>query len=543
MSDKHGHSTLAPPRIITYDVHGQRNMRFSTSMPNPFALSESGLDQRVREPNSSESRNTVASFVDNLVRSAQYVGLQSPLNGLVQLFDHRGRSILPQVQWVTPPETPETYSSDWVAQQLGGGAATIAQFAAAAFLLRGLGSTASRGSVALLSAERVAGSMAMGAFYGGFLTPVDPEKDFWRQRFTNAAMGCASFGAMEGIGGLMSAIGRSSFPVLGTVLRYEAPRSLFSGLLTGSATADIHAQFQHGRKATESERIESAIGFAVVNAGISTGRYVGERWWAERSSRMQPVRPSTDNQAPLFELSPNPDVNAFAMSDRAKMMSLWGTPTERARIFQLYDRAQRGVVRIEATDGVVVSGSGWFLNQAGDVVTNYHVVRGSSQFRVQFNGQRSSGFQYHLDRVLPELDIAVLKPDPGVTNRMPQIEPLPHASSSQLQPNDRVIGFGFPGTHDLVASPGVYAQRDVVADRFQGQTFYRRELASEMTIRPGNSGGPLLNDRGEIVGILNLKGRSRERQNLGVAVPIEDLHSSLRARTFLGRITSFLRAS
>ncbi|MEN9937711.1 MAG: hypothetical protein RLZZ387_4290 [Chloroflexota bacterium] len=159
------------------------------------------------------------------------------------------------------------------------------------------------------------------------------------------------------------------------------------------------------------------------------------------------------------------------------------------------------------------SGSGVIVSQDGYIITNNHVVEGQASLAVIFaDGTRREATLVGTD---PLQDVAVIKVDGAV----PGIAPL--GDSSLLQPGETVIAIGSPlGDFRNTVTVGVVSalNRNVGGDAPEGL------IQTDAAINSGNSGGPLINLRGEVVGINTLVVRgsglsSAPAEGLGFSVP------------------------
>ncbi|GAB4399111.1 MAG: trypsin-like peptidase domain-containing protein [Anaerolineales bacterium] len=161
-----------------------------------------------------------------------------------------------------------------------------------------------------------------------------------------------------------------------------------------------------------------------------------------------------------------------------------------------------------------VSGSGVIFSADGYILTNNHVVEGTYKIWVEL----SNGTQLPVQLVGRDLftDIAVLKAE----GEMPAVAPLGNAET--LKPGETVIAIGSPlGTFKNTVTVGVISATGRVLDTGQG---YQMEnlLQTDAAINRGNSGGPLINLAGEVIGIntLIVRGNSSTvAEGLGFAVP------------------------
>lgn len=182
--------------------------------------------------------------------------------------------------------------------------------------------------------------------------------------------------------------------------------------------------------------------------------------------------------------------------------------------------ASAQVVKIVAEKpgcGVVSSGSGWALD--GDsVVTNAHVVSGSSTVSVQTaSGATESATVAFYD---PEVDLAVLHVvDLGV-------DALPLAVGNAAA-EDAVFAIGYPGGGSLTVTSGrVRSVLDAVGADIYGSTQVTREVYSlRAEIRAGDSGGPLVDESGEVIGVVFA--RSSVDSDTGYALTLGQISQDL----------------
>ena len=143
-------------------------------------------------------------------------------------------------------------------------------------------------------------------------------------------------------------------------------------------------------------------------------------------------------------------------------------------------------------DGV---GSGVVISEDGLILTNLHVVQGASSLRVTFADGFESSAQ--VVSVQPDNDLAVLR-----ALQLPDdLQPATLAGSGQLQPGDEVVAVGFPFGIGPSVSAGVVSglNREF---RTEDRTLMRGLIQADAAANPGNSGGPLVNMAGEVVGIV-----------------------------------------
>jgi S1-C subfamily serine protease len=209
-------------------------------------------------------------------------------------------------------------------------------------------------------------------------------------------------------------------------------------------------------------------------------------------------------------------------------------PQTALSINDIYKRSAPGVVQVTSTTVVSVPadpffgnpffpqqqqqqslGSGFVIDKAGHVVTNYHVVQGAKQVRVSFsNGGSMKATVVGTD---PSSDLAVLKID--ASSRA--LTPLPLGNSDGMEVGDPVVAIGNPFGLDRTVTAGIVSaiQRAITAPN--GYTI-DHVIQTDAAINHGNSGGPLLDERGEVIGVNSQieTGDSGTSGNVGVGFAI-----------------------
>jgi S1-C subfamily serine protease len=190
---------------------------------------------------------------------------------------------------------------------------------------------------------------------------------------------------------------------------------------------------------------------------------------------------------------------------------------------EIYERAASGVVQITATSGNVggvaptqgAQGSGFVIDKAGHIVTNYHVVQGSTAIQVSFSNRDTVEAQ--LVGTDPSTDVAVLEVDTTPS----ALTPLPFGDSDKVQVGDAVVAIGNPFGLERTATSGIVSalQRLITApNRFT----IDHVIQTDAPINHGNSGGPLLNSRGQVIGVntqIETGGVASGNVGIGFAVP------------------------
>jgi S1-C subfamily serine protease len=161
------------------------------------------------------------------------------------------------------------------------------------------------------------------------------------------------------------------------------------------------------------------------------------------------------------------------------------------------------------------TGSGFIWDDAGHVITNYHVLEGSAEATVKLADGRD--FKADLVGASKLHDIAVLKIGAG-NNRPP---PLPIGTSHDLKVGQKVFAIGNPFGLDWTLTNGIVSALDRSLDNPEGPTI-EHLIQTDAAINPGNSGGPLLDSAGRLIGINTaIYSPSGASAGIGFAVPVD----------------------
>jgi len=185
-------------------------------------------------------------------------------------------------------------------------------------------------------------------------------------------------------------------------------------------------------------------------------------------------------------------------------------------VSEIYSRAAPGVVQITSTDNSVQDaprvtrvspfnlpqapsqqalGSGFVIDKAGHIVTNYHVIEGADQIEVSFSNQDT--LRATLVGSDPSTDIAVLRVEASSRS----LTPLVLGNSGVVRVGDPVVAIGNPFGLARTTTAGIVSavqERTITAPN--GYPI-DHVIQTDAQINSGNSGGPLLNDRAEVIGV------------------------------------------
>jgi len=196
-------------------------------------------------------------------------------------------------------------------------------------------------------------------------------------------------------------------------------------------------------------------------------------------------------------------------------------------INEIYKRSGSGVVQITSTLGSSTSstgqfqqssqalGSGFVLDKEGHIVTNYHVIDGATSIEVRFSNDDT--LKATLVGGDPSTDVALLKVDASAR----ALTPLVLADSARIEVGDAVVAIGNPFGLERTVTAGIVSALQRAVKAPNGYAI-DHVIQTDAPINHGNSGGPLLNTRGEVIGVnsqIETGGSGDGNVGIGFAVP------------------------
>ena len=181
-------------------------------------------------------------------------------------------------------------------------------------------------------------------------------------------------------------------------------------------------------------------------------------------------------------------------------------------------RDRRGQPRDDDEHKEQQSGTGFLISDDGYVVTNFHVIDGADKVEVRHDKERFTAKIVGRD---PATDLALLKID-----SKQRFVPLPLGDSDRLRVGEWVMAIGDPLAFDKTVTVGVVSAKDRSGLTGDPATrSFENFIQTDAAINLGNSGGPLININGEVIGINTAI--YRPAQNIGFAVPVNTLRTIL----------------
>jgi S1-C subfamily serine protease len=265
------------------------------------------------------------------------------------------------------------------------------------------------------------------------------------------------------------------------------------------------------------------VGSALICAMIGGGAY----WYTTLQNQQE-----QHNQ--LFQV-----LTKELASTRTQLLSMQqevrheaaSVPTSASNWLHVQKQIENGVVQVfssvarinwlrpyRAPDEVMGAGSAFFINQSGDMLTNYHVVNQARSVMIRIPRLGQTQYRALVVGVCPERDVALLrlvdKARTEIEAKLGTITCMSLGDSDQVGRTQEVMALGFPlGRTSLKSTIGNVSGWEHMG----GQSLV--QLTSPLN--PGNSGGPAVNNRGEVIGI-NSSG-IMSAQNTGFFIPINEV--------------------
>ena len=213
------------------------------------------------------------------------------------------------------------------------------------------------------------------------------------------------------------------------------------------------------------------------------------------------------------------------------------TPKGNLSVEQIYRLDAPGVVQIDGLADPQAArsealGSGFVIDKAGHIVTSNRVISGSPGLKVSFSGNTQ------LDATLigqdPSTDVAVLQVDAHSRS----FSPLPLGDSDLVQVGDPVVAIGNTLSLDRTATVGIVSavQRGIDST---SPSAVSHAIQTDAAINHGNSGGPLINSRGQVIGVSSQLGTrvgGSGSAGIGFAIPIDTVKTVVAQLLATGKV-------
>jgi Trypsin-like serine proteases, typically periplasmic, contain C-terminal PDZ domain len=253
-------------------------------------------------------------------------------------------------------------------------------------------------------------------------------------------------------------------------------------------------------------------------------RYCPEYANIDRSAEKAPVAEVTPSAVPAPKATPDPNVQQYVAQPFES--------TDFANIPDVVDAVNDGVVGIlnyqtklgKSEPVLVGSGSGFVYTTNGYIITNQHVIEGAAKLSVTTH----DGKEYEAIVVGSDImtDVALLKIDAE------GLLALPIGNSDTARVGEFVLAIGDPISSDELSGSVTFGIVSALKRQINIEGFVNEYLQTDAAVNPGNSGGPLINMRGEVIGVTSAKytsagyddyGQNISSEGIGFALPINNV--------------------
>ncbi|VAX38222.1 Outer membrane stress sensor protease DegQ, serine protease [hydrothermal vent metagenome] len=206
-----------------------------------------------------------------------------------------------------------------------------------------------------------------------------------------------------------------------------------------------------------------------------------------------------------------------------KVYNQQGLSSEEAVNVAIYDRVNKSVVNITTKGGNAFllleittegAGSGAVINKKGHILTNYHVVENSKNIEVNlFNGK---SYPAKIIGAEPASDMAIIKIDAPAEF----LYPIQFGDSSSLKVGMRVFAIGNPFGLERTMTTGIISSLNRSL-QIKNNRSIKSVIQIDAAVNPGNSGGPLIDSHGRVIGINTaIASKNGQSAGIGFAIPI-----------------------
>ena len=243
---------------------------------------------------------------------------------------------------------------------------------------------------------------------------------------------------------------------------------------------------------------------------------------------VQSASPAAEQQSatktPTAQPAPDPEIEQYLAQPF--------DPTELTSIPDVVEAVTPGVVGIlnyqsktgKSEPALAGSGSGFIYTENGYVITNQHVIEGASALKVSLpSGETVDAICVGSD---VQTDVAVLKIEAA------GLKALPIGDSSKARVGEFVLAIGDPISADELSGSVTFGIVSALSREINIEGFVNEYLQTDAAVNPGNSGGPLINMRGEVIGVTSAKytsagvdeyGQNISSEGIGFALPINNV--------------------
>jgi S1-C subfamily serine protease len=273
-------------------------------------------------------------------------------------------------------------------------------------------------------------------------------------------------------------------------------------------------------------RAAGLLAAALLGGGVALGGAAALGKLGERTTVIREEAAPSSSEPAAFQTAKPESINAIYRASAPGVVHIETTSRVQPPVDPFFGNP------FGTTETQRALGSGFVIDKAGHIVTNYHVVRGASTIQVSFSNNER--FKAKLVGVDPSTDIAVLRV--GVKSRA--LKALPLGDSDTVRVGDQVIAIGNPFGLDRSVTAGIVSavQRRIEAPN---NLSISHVIQTDAALNHGNSGGPLLNAQGQVIGVnaqIATGGVSDGNVGIGFAIPINTVKTVVAALIKHGKV-------
>jgi S1-C subfamily serine protease len=265
---------------------------------------------------------------------------------------------------------------------------------------------------------------------------------------------------------------------------------------------------------------------------LGAGFFLGLGWTANTAQpdaqpAAQPaIRPVAQPTAGTQQVMPRGDLGS---SEQSTIELFQGSSPSVVYITSLAER--RNLWTLDVTRIESGTGSGFVWDKRGNIITNWHVVRGAAAARVTLTDQTQ--WDARLVGYAREKDLAVLHIDAPAE----RLHPIPLGTSDDLQVGQSVYAIGNPFGLNSTLTTGVISALGREINSQEPGAEIRNVIQTDAAINPGNSGGPLLDSAGRLIGVnTSIVSPSGAYAGVGFAIPADTVRWVVRDLIRFGQL-------
>lgn len=268
--------------------------------------------------------------------------------------------------------------------------------------------------------------------------------------------------------------------------------------------------------------VSAVLGGLVVASFASPGAELISQSEAQAPPRLS--GPQILPPTPLSAKPPESTANKTQAVPETILFNQRGLSPEEEINVSVYEKLNKSVVHITTkstkTDGFFLleydtegAGSGAIIDQSGHILTNYHVIEDAQQVNVTlFNGKSYTAKFVGAD-VINDIAVIKIEEEPGL------LKPVAMADSSKLKVGQRVFAIGNPFGLERTMTCGIISSLNRSL-KLRGNRTIKSIIQIDAAVNPGNSGGPLINSHGQLIGVNTaIASSTGQSSGVGFAIP------------------------